>query len=386
MKPRRSKLPIFWCAILLASLVSFVTSNHSGEQPVCNNNSDDDEYCEAGEVVEPTTCSLYMAPSAIPGAGLGVYTAVDVPYGTTVGAAAGDNYSYEDPFIAIQDVYKTLPYAGQQLFRSWLAYIWPAKPDTFYHKRNEGSYPTIPSSFYLQNEGLNGAEGLIFRENVGGKKKRLSVFAPGLASLVNSEPLLVNLEQAPGPKNPLESGSQSSSSEAAAAAFAPPHHKVAFSSIRDIPAGSELYLDYGRRWHERHEDMVDREDDELEDLEDYMDRVEDWGADLPSEAEKRSRMDVSPKHRDSEEIQRKLAEIPDGTRQKKSTSTGTEKDLPASTQEVPVSVDGDEEEDEDDDDDDDDDEEEDLENKLRPEPNYVSPRRLAESQRPIEWL
>ena len=134
--------------------------------------------------------------------------------------------------------------------------------------------------------------------------------------------------------------------------------------------------------------MVDAEEDELESLEDYMDRVEDWGADLPSEAEKRSRMEVSPKHRDSEEIKQKLAEIPDRTRQKKSTSTGTKKDLSASTQEASVLVDGEEEEEEDDDDDDDDaeDEEEDLESKLRPELPHVSPRRLAESQRPIEWL
>ncbi len=31
------------------------------------------------------TCSLYLAPSSIPNAGLGIYTAVNLPYGATVG-------------------------------------------------------------------------------------------------------------------------------------------------------------------------------------------------------------------------------------------------------------------------------------------------------------
>jgi hypothetical protein len=71
----------------------------------------------------PLQCSLYYAPSTIPGAGWGLYTGKDLHMGDPVGIHEnGDAVS--DILIPILDDYKTLPYRGQQKFLSWLAYVW----------------------------------------------------------------------------------------------------------------------------------------------------------------------------------------------------------------------------------------------------------------------
>jgi len=83
----------------------------------------------------PTECSLYLAPSSIEGAGLGIYTAKNI--------SKGDYIGEPDRFVPVLDKFKTLPYRGQQQFLSWLGYVWPAEPDFFYSASTD-SFPTIP--------------------------------------------------------------------------------------------------------------------------------------------------------------------------------------------------------------------------------------------------
>jgi hypothetical protein len=86
--------------------------------------------------------TLFLAPSSIPGAGLGVYTIVDIPECSIVGES--------DLFVVIEedDDHKVLPYRGQQRFLlSWLAYAWPRKPDALYPTQREEFFPDLPKSF-----------------------------------------------------------------------------------------------------------------------------------------------------------------------------------------------------------------------------------------------
>ena len=197
-------------------------------------------------------CQLYLAPSTIPNAGYGVFAGVDFQEGDSIGEA--------DLVIPVIDEYKNLPYRSQQHFASWLAYVWPSEPDAFY-QATRASFPTIPSSMYKVDTGLNGATSLKFRND---NRERINAFAPGLASLVNSSPEHVNIQSVKR------------------------QHSVSFVARHDIKAGTELFLHYGNVWHAR---FMENETSETE-----FDSLEDYNANilpsltLPSEEEKRNKL------------------------------------------------------------------------------------------------
>ena len=205
-------------------------SNNNGEEP---------------PVTLADACSLYLAPSSLAeqnltyagiDVGLGVYSFVDIPAGTVLS---------EDLMVPILDPYKTLPYKGQQRFKSWLRYIWPEETDAFYPSRYEGMYPKIPSYMFdrfgsehgkLHSDfGLNDADGLKFYQYDPrrGRRVRFSAFAPGLASLANHAPApLANIGRA----RPSSIDDES---------------YVKIVALRHIPAGTELFLDYGPTYERR---------------------------------------------------------------------------------------------------------------------------------------
>lgn len=199
------------------------------QAPVCVN-------CDA-----PKECLLYLAPSQIEGAGLGVYTAVDL--------SEGDYIGEPDQFIPVIDKFKTLPFRGQQLFLSWLGYIYPAAPD-FFHNATTDSFPTIPDGMYLVNHGLNAASTLKFYKD----GERVSTFAPGIASLANSDPEDFNMKK-------HKSGDDS---------------PVTFFAAEDISAGDELLLNYGKQWHKRlkKKQKSAKEYDTLQDFEKFLSKKE----------------------------------------------------------------------------------------------------------------
>jgi hypothetical protein len=172
----------------------------------------------------------------------------------------GDLVGEPDVIIPIYDKFKTLPYRGQQQFLSWLGYVWPMEPDYFYNAP-QASFPTIPKAKYKVDPGLNAATSLKFRNEY---NKRVSAFAPGIASLVNSDPDLINIQS-------IKKG-----------------ELIFFSSREQVKAGSELFLFYGDLWHKR---FHQRQTSELEydTLEDYHKDVLPY-LDLPTEQDKRDKL------------------------------------------------------------------------------------------------
>jgi len=225
--------------LLLTGLLAIAAAAVEGDCPTC-----------AAPFSYNEPCSLYMAPSTIPNAGYGVYTAVDIQEGETIGEP--------DLIIPVLDQFKTLPYRGQQQFLSWLGYIWPAEPDFFY-QATQASFPLIPQAMYKVDAGLNGATSLKFRDE---NKNRISAFAPGLASMVNSDKDWVNIKSVKK------------------------HHQISFVARKDIDAGSELFLYYGDLWNELLEAKQESEV-EYDTIDDYNEHVLPELR-LPTEQDKRN--------------------------------------------------------------------------------------------------
>jgi len=97
--------------------------------------SDDDNDEEKVDLLPPGKCGLYLAPSSLPGAGIGLYSGTRIPYDYSINEYIGGTFRgydddrhpplWNDLYIPIADKYKALPYRGQQRFPSWLGYIWP---------------------------------------------------------------------------------------------------------------------------------------------------------------------------------------------------------------------------------------------------------------------
>mmetsp|Transcript_17838 Transcript_17838/g.48513 ORF Transcript_17838/g.48513 Transcript_17838/m.48513 type:complete len:842 (+) Transcript_17838:153-2678(+) len=184
-------------------------------------------------------CGLYMAASFLEGAGYGLFLGHDLPEGAAIGG--GD---YSDVFIPIQDKFKTLPYRGQQLFLSWLGYVWPAKADHFYPTYSAEVFPEIPLARYGVDAGLNGVAKRSLKYT-DGKGTLVSAFAPGVSSLVNSGPARVNIQK----KSDVERVDNNATDNGRGYS---PHFGVTFETTRALDAGTELFMDYGATWHDRH--------------------------------------------------------------------------------------------------------------------------------------
>ena len=228
------------------------------------------QECPADTEEEPSiaTCSLYLAPSSLSNAGLGLYTAVNLPHGATVLGGK------QDAVVAIQDHFKTFPYRGEQRFLSWLRYIWPKHVDALYPTYQESpATPKIPLSFFMDS-GLSSARGLQFYNAHG---ERVNAFAPGMASLINSNSSLANLVQ---------------------------QNNGAFVTTDDIAAGSELLLDYGTKWHKRH--------DRRKNSPKKYDSLETWNDFLQQERFRNERdmtQGHGKKYRDEQEVRREMKRV-----------------------------------------------------------------------------
>lgn len=178
-------------------------------------------------------CLLYLAPSTLPGAGLGLFAAQPIAKGSTIGGDASQStphrpdisqrqdprnpFPFSDPIIEISDHRKTLPYRGQQRFASWLGYVWPRSTDAFYPTFYDEPFPELDPALYGVEEGLNGAQGGFFR----------------VLEFYSSDC--------------VEEDDDNSSVDDSGSCYAAntPHHGVTFQAIENISAGSELLMNYG---------------------------------------------------------------------------------------------------------------------------------------------
>ena len=216
-------------------------------------------------------CSLYWAPSSIPHAGWGVYTSKDLYEGDSVGSG--------DLYVPILDHFKALPFRGQQRFLSWLGYIWPKEYEAFYWSTKD-SFPPIPWSMYGVQDGLSTADSLEFYDM---DEERISAFAPGLPSMVNSKLFQANLHM-----GEIEMEDD----------FIPGQHSYSYAPMEvsvDVSAGSELFLDYGRQFHTQLQETLESPV-EFDPLQDYLNSMD--FSDLPTEEQKRAQMNSLTRRKD----------------------------------------------------------------------------------------
>ena len=255
-------------------------------------------------------CTLYLAPSSIPGAGLGVYTSVDLSTGSPVG-------EMDELLVPIIDRFKTLPYRGQQKFLSWLGYVWPEKPFAFDHMATDEPFPPVPMAMSQVKEGLNAADGLAFYDG----NHRVSVFAPGIASMANSHMQQANLVKAdydPGQRK--DWAGLTFGKDHGVGAFTP-HHGVGFTASKDIAAGSELLINYGMLWHHREDQKNRTKDETFPTLEDFNNgRLNE--VNLPDEAARRKERQDTFEHQ--ERLRQKIEFLMKGRAQSEAEKVGDE--------------------------------------------------------------
>ncbi|KAG7340641.1 SET methyltransferase domain containing protein [Nitzschia inconspicua] len=298
------------CCLTAAILLILSSSTATTDVPVCEA-TDAPEICMAkataakvrqkGSTSTPTAskqdkeshppeCSLYFAPSTIPNAGWGIFTAKDLKRDELLG---GSLEAAADLILPIMDSYKTYPYRGNQRFLPWLAYVWPSKSGEFYGSTKR-AFPEIEAGQFKVDEGLSNAGDLIrfYDMTEYGKPKlpRINAITPGLALQMNSheewDNVFFEYDHEKGHsygqvfmvEDQLGIDYHDDDEEDDESGFNGNHfsherrswysHK-GLGALRDIEAGSELFLHYGDKYHKHLEKQRTTAKDFLT-LDDYM--------------------------------------------------------------------------------------------------------------------
>ena len=219
-------------------------------------------------------CYLYLAPSTIANAGMGVFVGNDIAQGSIVGE--------QELFVIIADKFKTLPYRGQQRFLSWLGYVYPEEPNAFWHTSTE-AFPYIHPSHYKINEGLTYVQDMPFVDAFGNP---VNAFVPGIATMANSHQEQANIDRDPTSHKTDFLASGTSTFQQQPRPYST-NYGVHFVATRDIPAGSELFLDYGDLWHDQYAFKYDG--DYLGFTSTPSEYLADKNITIPTESQKRNR-------------------------------------------------------------------------------------------------
>lgn len=262
MRPANAIAPLFIGGICIAIILAKnygPTSEHCVEKdgiscPVDANDDDDNESLPHGQ------CGLYLAPSTLPHAGLGLFSGTAIPFDHSVNEYIGGTFpGYDDDehpplwtdiFIPIADEYKALPYRGQQRFPSWLQYVWPRSPGAL-SDFTTTAFPVVPQELWDFDLGFNYADGIkFFADDMTDKlskmkpirhpKERVNAFVPGLSSLANSDRRLSNMDRIYA-NSRVDYNGQVAPWQPGAGAFTP-HHGIEFfvSKKGGVFAGMEL--------------------------------------------------------------------------------------------------------------------------------------------------
>lgn len=196
-------------------------------------------------------CGLYLAPSSLPHARLGLYSGIAIPFGESVNEYVGGTFpGYDDDehpplwtdiFIPVADHYKAHPFRGQQRLPSWLQYVWPETPGAFtdLEDHHHNPKPYVPPALWGFDEGLNAADGLKFYAS---PHVAVSCFVPGLATLANSHGSLSNIDQMKHSWSAEQYSEQTGHPWNAEAGAFTPHHNIEFIVTEEdgILEGQEL--------------------------------------------------------------------------------------------------------------------------------------------------
>jgi hypothetical protein len=160
------------------------------------------------EINDNTSCGLYLAPSSIPNAGMGVFTTRPLQRGDLI-TPVGD--------VAIPIIGKFWHYGGKRKSDMF----WPVK-----------DYTWNPQKKGMQSEG-------------GLEELKVEAYCPGLDALPNCHLALVNMDKT-FPQH--DYGGLHRSRDPGAGAFSP-YHNGTSKVTSDVPAGAELFASYGDRWY-----------------------------------------------------------------------------------------------------------------------------------------
>ena len=223
------------------------------------------ESCDAKQAerlgLTSRACSLYLAPSTVPGAGLGLFSGRSVPKDWSVHEFA--SYCEEEP--------EDIPDAESTMWTDLFITVW---------NRDKKEMRWAEDYVWRDPEGRSGfdggLDGDVYLCEDGRRGKRdtalispVAVYAFGIGSLANSHPALSNirrntdrfeiLKQDENHKAVLDpkAGHQTRPGEfidlqapfdAGVGAFQPTYGNDYYST-ENIKAGQELLLNYGKKWH-----------------------------------------------------------------------------------------------------------------------------------------
>lgn len=285
--------------------------------------TDEDEE-KQGDPLPPGQCGLYLAPSSLPFAGLGLFSGTKISADSPINEFLGGTYPgysgetnsplWSDLAIPIADDYKALPYRGQQRFPSWLGYVWPKEVGALVSFRT--AFPEIEPGLIAMDPGLQIADGIEFfmddhpsNEDFDEDHEpsvRMNAFSPGIASLANHDGDFANIDRNYDISR-TDYNFLTAPWDAGAGAFSP-HHNMQYTTFRDVEEGMELLLDYGHQFHadirKRNEQLRHMQGKSTRTLTgfantigrdwDIMEKVQkkDCPKELPTEKAKRERLKV----------------------------------------------------------------------------------------------
>jgi len=177
-----------------ASAASSSSSSSSSPQPPLLATNQQDE------------CGMYLAPSTIPGAGLGMFTTHELSAGDSVGSAEVVLPMVELSFFNGDK---------KELFNPFIHYYWKG-----------------------QEKALHG---------IVSEQRSHQVFAlvPGMEAAINCNLALINVEMA---GSEYDDGNLQRYKDPMVGAFSP-YHSTSSHISKDIPAGGELFKFYGDQWY-----------------------------------------------------------------------------------------------------------------------------------------
>jgi hypothetical protein len=185
------------CLVSLLLVVALVSSNddlYIAESTIPN--------AEASFALPSSSCELFMAASTIPGAGLGIFTAKDLEEGELVGSG--------DVAIPLLEVPRHQGLTSDY-FDPFEDYVW------------HGGYLGMGNEVETDD---------------------ILVFWPGINAAVNFYPSLINIHLT---IPEFDEAGVHRSRHPGAGAFSPYHNGTSHVSRR-IPAGGEVFKDYGNNW------------------------------------------------------------------------------------------------------------------------------------------
>jgi hypothetical protein len=202
---------------LAAASLWLLLQSSTADQPQCSTDDDKGDptgSCRAQTAPSsepaPFTCGIYMGPSTIPGAGLGIFTGIERHPGETVGDG--------DVLIPIVDVW-------------W--HLQASQDYNNYHSAPDTLDPTADYVWHGPEMGM--------QDESSNADKYVTAFCPGLDAAINCNLAVLNVDK----ELPVYDMSKLHRSRDAGAGAFTPYHNCTTTVIADVPVGGELFKFYG---------------------------------------------------------------------------------------------------------------------------------------------